>query len=600
MANNFLTNLSELTDVDSKLLRTAFHLFIKPRQVLEDKTGHYSSSLRYALTLIGGLLFLIILADSIFYEEGYANYWRVPLRLQEHLELRSDIEDDFSSVILMVGVIPAFWLLNKLLFYKKRSLSYFFNLSLYLLTQITIISVTFYFMSLLFESELSLFFVAVNTIYFFYFTVSIKIDRWYLSIAKFVISSVVGLVSFNFISPYVHNFLTILFNYPDKEYSIELTDKSIFISVKEQYTDFKAYADIISAGNKSFYFIDNYQYGVGFFDFETNESWHQEIIKNDEYQKVISLLASQENDILVVTGESENQLEGNKFIKLYSKTGEELIDFNLDNDVLLLDIQLIESRKGLFDLLIPSQKNGQNSYEYKKMHFSKNNNQWGYIKENYLNLSLPLSSITTIDNHIKVGAVVAKPDIHYAYFGIARYDSAWNLMWNTNIYDKSSPYDPIVPLQYVISEKNNEILTQHSLSNDTAVFCIIKSLSLDDGAIKWIKRINIPADFTEFHTLDYDNDFIYLAGESHKEITKWPWKPNFHAGFVAKLDRYSGELISYKHFGNNSMDGHTRFSTFTQTDSSLQLIGVEEMNSIVDFESSERKHFIWEIRKEDI
>ncbi|MEQ9166092.1 MAG: hypothetical protein RLO12_07530, partial [Fulvivirga sp.] len=63
MANNFLTNLSELTDVDSKLLRTAFHLFIKPRQVLEDKTGHYSSSLRYALTLIGGLLFLIILAD---------------------------------------------------------------------------------------------------------------------------------------------------------------------------------------------------------------------------------------------------------------------------------------------------------------------------------------------------------------------------------------------------------------------------------------------------------------------------------------------------------------------------------------------------------
>ncbi|MEQ8243359.1 hypothetical protein [Fulvivirga sp.] len=424
MANNFLTNLSELTDVDNKLLRTAFHLFIKPRQVLEDKTGHYSSSLRYALTLIGGLLFLIILADSIFYEEGYANYWRVPLRLQEHLELRSDIEDDFSSVILMVGVIPAFWLLNKLLFYEKRSLSYFFNLSLYLLTQITIISVIFYFMSLLFESELSLLFVAVNTIYFFYFTVSIKIDRWYLSIAKFVISSVVGLVSFNFISPYVHNFLTILFNYPDKEYSIELTDKSIFISVKEQYTDFKAYADIISAGSKSFYFIDNYQYGVGLFDFETNESWHQEIIKNDEYQKVISLLVSQENDILVVTGESENQLEGNKFIKLYSKTGEELIDFNLDNDVLLLDIQLIESREGLFDLLIPSQKNGQNSYEYKKMHFSKNNNQWGHIIENYLNLSLPLSSITTIDNHIKVGAVVAKPDIHYAYFGIVRYDSA--------------------------------------------------------------------------------------------------------------------------------------------------------------------------------
>ena len=414
-------------------------------------------------------------------------------------------------------------------------------------------------------------------------------------------SSLVALVSFNFISPFVHNFLTILFNYPDKEYSIEIADKSLFINVKEQLTDFRAYADIISAGGNSFYFIDNYHYGVGFFDFETNESWHHEIIKNHEYQKVVSLMASQENDILVVTGETDNQLEGNKFIKLYSKTGEELFDINLDDHVLLLDIQLIESYEDHFDLLIPFQNNDQNnSYEYKKMQFTKSDNQWSHSTENYLNLSLPLSSMTTIDNHIKIGAVVSKPDIHYGYFGIVRYDSAWNLMWYTNIYDKSNPYDPIVPLQHVISEKNNEILTQHSLSNDTAVFCIIKSLNLETGAIKWTKKINIPADFTEFHTLDYNNDFIYMAGESHKEITKWPWKPNFHAGFVTKLDRSTGALISYKHFGNKSMDGHTRFSTFVQTDSSLQLIGVEEANNIFSFESADRKHFIWEIRKEDI
>lgn len=600
MANNFSSTLSELTDVDSKLLRTVFHLFIKPRQVLEDNKAYYTPAIRYSLTVIGSFLFLIFLADSVFYNDGFANYWRVPLRLQDHLELKSDIEEDFSAIILMIGIIPTFWLLNKLFFFKKRSLSYFLNLSLYLLSQITIISVIFYFISIVYVDDTSLPFVVINAVYFFYFVISIKIDKWYLTIVKFFISGALAAISFNAIWPFAHNFFTVLFKYPEKEYFIELTDQSLFISKVEKATEFMGYADVISAGDNAFYFIDYFRYGVGFFDFNTDDNWYHKIIKNDEYQKIAGLITTLENEILVVIGESDNHVGGNKFIKLYSRSGEELFDSNLDDNVLLLDIQLIESQKDRFDLMIPFHGDDQNSYEYKKMLFSKSNNQWSQSTENHLNLNLPLSRITALDNNIKIGAVVAKPDIHYAHFGIARYDSVWNLMWHTNIYDKSNPYDPIVPLQYIISEKNNEILTQNSLSNDTAVFCIIKSLNLENGTIKWTKKINIPADFTEFHTLDYDNDFIYLAGESHKEITKWPWKPNFHAGFVAKLDRFTGELISYKHFGNNSMDGHTRFSTFVQTDSSLQLIGVEQENNIFSFESADRKHFIWEIRKEDI
>ncbi|MTI39492.1 hypothetical protein [Fulvivirga lutimaris] len=600
MSNNFLTNLSELTDVDSKLLRTAFHLFIKPRQVLEDKKGHYSSALRYALTLIGAFLFLIFLADSIFYEDGFVNYWRVPLRLQEHIKLKSDIEEDFSGIILMIGTIPAFWILSKLFFFKKRSLSYFLNLSLYLLTQLTIISVLFYFISTAYVGDTSLPFAIINITYFFYFVINIKMESWYLTIIKFAISAVLAIISFNAIWPFSHNLITILFKYPEKEYSIELADKSLFINKAEKATDFTGYADILSAGDNAFYFIDYYRYGVGFFDFNTNKNWHHPIIRDGEYQRVISLLTSSENNILVVTGESDSYKEDFKFLKLYSRSGKELFHFNFDDDILIFDIQLIASDTGSFELLIPNQGNGLNQYEYQKMSFVNINNKWSHHFEDYLNLNLRLSSISNLNDQNKIGAVVSKPDIHYANFGMARYDSTWNLLWHTNIYDKSNPYDPIVPIQYIISEESNEIITQHSLANDTLVFCIITSLNLENGTLLWRKEINIPADFTEFHTLGHDDNYIYLAGESHKEISKWPWKPRFHAGFIAKLDRSSGELISYKHFGNKSMDGHTRFSTFTQTDSSLQLIGVEEENTPFSLESANRKHFIWEIKKGDI
>ena len=98
--------LTELTDVDSKLLRTILHLFINPKKVIDATEDEYTSPVSYAFTLMGFFAFIFLFLDDLLLPNILrSNEWRIPLRLQDYLEQSIEIENNFSGFFFALCLI---------------------------------------------------------------------------------------------------------------------------------------------------------------------------------------------------------------------------------------------------------------------------------------------------------------------------------------------------------------------------------------------------------------------------------------------------------------------------------------------------------------
>lgn len=261
--------------------------------------------------------------------------------------------------------------------------------------------------------------------------------------------------------------------------------------------------------------------------------------------------------------------------------------------------RLLNQSANAFELLIPAEVGIHKSYAYQKGTFEKNRGgNWSFQSQPLFQSIDAVVEMTKLSGSDLIASTAASDGWQYAYFGVMRTDSLLNPIWKQTIYDKKNPYDPRVPPFYVINDTANELITHYAVANDTIAVSYLSAFDLESGEVKWQKVFMIPADFTEYFRMDYDEDFIYIVGESHMTIRQFFWQPTFHAGMVCKIDRRNGDLISFKHFGNADFNAHTRISDLIVTDSTLQLFGTEDTGEFLF--SEEEYHFMWEIVKEDI
>jgi len=590
-----LKSLSEITDVDARLFRTLLHLFVDPKQVIEDNTDRYSSAIRYATIIMGGgFLFIFLLEELTGNSQLHHNMWRAPLRTQLYAETYNYVTSDLVAFTVAIGFIPGVWIFNILLYWNKKSISEFFKLSLYLITQISL-SI---FIIIIIDEYTSIDAVdivyPIIILYPLYFYLRLGYNKWYVTIPKSVIIISAGFITFLNLYPIINNLYVTVINRPSKDYNLQLDSKEILTRNVRLSEGLGGITKVSKVGER--YFFTDYWNNFGEFMLSDSVHWRAYVV---EYTN-IHLLPIEQHQLLLVIGDTANNEQYKDHLRLYSFDGQVEYSFSLSTDLNNKNYQLLSTYKDGFDLLVPEEPIGNGSeYIFKVAKIRKQEGQWHNTIHQLHSTSEPYRDIIPLDSSNYLASIMVEGGWHWAEFGIAKLDSNWNSVWTQNVYDKTSPFDPPRPLKYIVNRENNEVITHYAISNDTTNCSVLSAFDLSNGNRLWEKEIYIPTDITVQFDLTYDNDYIYLVGESHQDVRQWFWRPIFHASYVARIDRETGQLMGYKHFGFQQFDGHSFINTVFATDSTLLLFGYESKPDRLLLDE-EDINFFWEIRKEDI
>lgn len=578
---------------NNKLLQTLVDLFTQPSKVIEDKEDNYISGYGYTTSMTGLIFFIILFLDKLLFTDGLRdNNWRVPSRIQIHDSIADNVYEDFYGFILTVGFFPGIYLALLLVQNNKKSIVQLFQLALYLVTQMLVLFSPFIVLNYVFDIDVDSLILILVPSYFIYFFIKLHLDHWLVASLKGIIVLVAGFISLSLVEKPLFNFFNILMERPDLVYEIEVEDKSIF---RNQFSIQSNSDDIfeVDKANSSYFFRDAHRV-FGSFDDGGEIAWERM-----ESASIDKLLLVKEPQVICIFLDTLINDRPKDLLKLYSFEGDLLLASILQEDLYGRTYRIIQESSNSFELMFPSKVGIYDRYEYQKGSFTKvENGQWKLQITPFFTTTESIVDVTeTTDSDFIVSTFISD-GWQFASFGIMRTDSSMSPVWKHTIYDKKDPYDPRVPLFYVINESENDVITHYSLANDTITISFLKALDVKSGAVKWEREFYIPADFTEYFRMDYDENYLYIVGESHMSIRKFFWQPTFHAAMVCKIDRRNGELIGVKHFGNTDFEGHSRISDLILTDSTLQLFGTEHHGDF--FFSEDDHHFLWELSKEDI
>ncbi|MEP0986090.1 hypothetical protein [Ekhidna sp.] len=577
----------------NKLIKTLLDLFRDPARVLDSKDDSYLNGLAYTSSVTGIIFFFILFLDKFLFQESLiGNNWRLPERLQFHHSIVDNVYDDFYGFILTAGIFPGVLLAVIIFYINKKPLQYLINVSFYAVTQMLLVVSPFLVLNYLFDWDVDTIAILAALIFHIYFFIKLGINHWGISILK-SIGVVTGvMLGFILFEHPLEAFFVGIMERPEKVYDLNLDDRSHFIGETKIDSDIGHLREVFIADSICFY-SDGLNV-IGSFEISGARLWEK--WQDLEISKTLLIKNTQ---ILCIVQDTSVNGKTQDLIKGFTYSGQEVFSFLLDDDRVGRSYKLLSSDENSFELFIPNKVGIQEVYDYKKGLFSKKpNSNWDFETIELFKSKKAISDMTQLEDGSFVGSTSETDGWQFASFGLLRMDSSYNTTWSTSIYDKKNPYDPRVPSFQVVNEKKNEVITHYSIANDTIVFSYIQAFDLTSGKKKWENEFAIPADFTEYFQMKYDDQFLYIVGESHMNIRKYFWQPTFHAGMICKVSLEQGALISFKHFGTNSFGAHTRISDLIIDDSSIRLFGVEHFREGL-FHNMEYP-FSWEILKEDI
>lgn len=578
---------------DNKLVKTLLDLFRNPARVLDSKDDSYLNGLAYTSSVTGIIFFIILFLDKFLFQDGLTgNNWRLPERLQLHHSIVDNVYDDFYGFILTSGIFPGVFLAVFVFYINKKPIGYLINVSFYAVTQMLLLVSPFLVLNYLFYWDVDAVAVLAALFFHIYFFIKLGINHWILSVLKSVGVVAGVMLGFTVLESPLENFFVSIMERPEKVYDVKLEDKSTFVSQIEIASDINHVLEVHMDDSTGFYSDGMHIIG----SFEEGGSLRWEKWQDGRIKKTLLV---KEAHILTVVQDSLINGEPHDLVKGFAYSGQELFSVLLDGDRVGRSYKLLRSDENSFDLLVPNKIGIQETYHYQKARFSKKSDgHWEFDTVPLFESKEAISDITQLADGSFIGSSSESDGWQYASFGIVRMDRNYHTMWSKTIYDKTNPYDPRVPSFQVVNEQKNEVITHYSIANDTVVFSHIQAFDLTSGERKWENEFAIPTDFTEYFHMQYDDQFLYIVGESHMSIRKYFWQPTFHAAMICKVSLEQGALVSFKHFGNNSFGGHTRFSDLIVKDSTVLLFGVEQFGESL-FSNAEYP-FSWEILKEDI
>ncbi len=584
---------SALTDIDSRLLRTILILFRKPTVVLYDRSGMYTTPVRYILTMTGLVFFVYLFIDSFLTTDDMSiTHWRTPLREQLYHEKLANIASKFATFIFSITLVPGIWFASKLLFFKKGSILFFYRVTLYFIAQATLVGFFLSLPSVWLDTDFSTPFMLLMMAYTTWFFLTLSLNPWYYALPKILLLLPVAFFSYSSLSPMVTTLVSGIMIHPERTYDVPVTSNDLFTNRTLLDNSYAGFFTATVDEDRTF-FIDEYKLTIGMLAQSGKTHWSKSVDNDfEQHVKFEKLIPIPEHQLLVVVGDSLNHTSTD-FLLVFNYAGDLLLRYDFKEDLMTEAFQLISTDSSGISLLVPYPTSATNEYTFREAYI--------FLPNMFLAVSpsfttpLPIFQIYSLGLNGSVASVVKK-DRQFVEFGIARYDSANTLMWFQQTYDKNSPYDPPVPQAVVVDTGRQEIVVQYSIANDTTDYAWLQCLDLQTGNLKWKNSLRIPGDFTEYKNMVLDGTTIYLAGETHRDVVGL-FSANYHAATVVYADRNTGKLKGYKHFGNDSFGGHTRFSSMLQTPDELIFLGTENKASWFLFGKPEDENYQWTIPK---
>jgi hypothetical protein len=564
-----IKTLSEITDVNNKLIRTFFHLAISPRNVINDKDNHFTSPIKYLITVTGGLWILIAILSNEVADSSKGTDWTVSTRYSDFIDTFNNINDEFSFVILGFALIPSLWLITKLIFFRQGTWGYFLRLGIYLTAQlssfiafiflITIIPMVERWINDSFASfAIGFFFIG----YFFFFLYNQKFHSWYWTLPKSIFILIACLYTQVLLKPYLIRIpVSVLYNtkivYPISEDMIPTETTSIISN---------EFFNALDEDDDQIFFTDNY--GVG--KIENNESMYFTYQKNLQRMLLIP-----ESNLVFIAYDSTEAPTHLELIKIYDYNGTLVFSQTLEHDLQSKYFELVNSDENHFELLVPKENPSKNDTLWNtKLVFDKVGGIWSNKMTNIQVFDSYIYKFQKIEEEISVGLKGYKPGNHWSNISIAKFDSGQHVVWETELYDKSDIFDLKRLPSFSIVEERNEIIAEYSIPNDTATTIHLFCLDLENGNLKWETQRVISVDDIKFNKSEFltDEKYIYIIGNANMAIRKNFWTADCEQIFIGKFALNNGDFVSQKFIGTTGMEDMTSTSNYNLVNSDIHLL----------------------------
>lgn len=557
----------DFSEYDFRFFRTFRDSFLRPTKVIEANDGSYTGELKFTFNVFTVLFFIYYIYNPSWVEgiEVY-NLWRYPLPHQRYLRIEQSIEEDYNGYIMAVAFIPIYFVILKLLFYKRKPWGFFLSASFYLTSTLFTLLFSMIFILNVLEVESEIIVIPAFLSIILIPVISMKLQHWFWSSIKAVIAALVPII---FSSLFLTDILSnLVLNLTTSEKVLEMKPDNQLVLIKEQLP-------IEPRGVQQITLTNEKDFAVLGFD---NLSWIKEghVIKEipltDYYNKKIVRIG---NGPYLVACFHENDEVTEQVLTLYSSSGDTLANERIESKV---NGQHLSVRKFSNEQYAAFVNNIRVNIRQKE--------QWDLsVAEPISNDDRATKSYTTLSKSQSLVQSIQRAEHHVLNFQVAFIDSLDQNIWMSEIYQKKSPFDPLDLLMTHIDTAENIVYTHYTLANDSAYFSYLTSIDISSGELMWENKFTLQVHVTEYEGLIGDEEYLYLYGEAHKFYSEWFWQPVYHIGLVVKIERATGEYVNHIFLGPDAnWNAHSRVHALYPKDNLLHLITFDKRKEALPWE----------------
>lgn len=544
----------DFSEYDFRFFRTFRDVFLRPTKVIEANDGTYTGELKFVFNVFT-LLFIgyFVFSGSWINDLDAYMLWRYPFPHQEYLRLSQAIEEDYYGYIQAVAFIPIYFVLLKLLFYRKKPWGFFLSGAFYLSTVIFVLLIGFTVIFDLLSIDSELITVPIIAAIAIYPVVALRLQHWFWSAIKGLIATALPLILTSlFLESILFNLILNL-STSEKVLPLKASNHKL-ISATELPIENEPIYQVFIENENEFTLLG--AYSLRWF---SKGAISKEIYFPEYSRRKISKLSDGK---ILLFSLKEKQLE----LTLFSPTGDSLVSdrFEVKNQERQASIR--ERDVSNFDLFTAG------------LHivFTRKE-KWSMMQGNETLAPEILATFTPLPGNGHLEERIEKPGNHIKNQSIRFVDTLNVPVWEQVLYDKSDAFDPLDPLGTHMDQQLPVVYTHYTLANDSNYHSFIQAFDLGTGKSLWKNNFYVPVHVSEYQGMASDEKYLYLFGEGHKFYAEWFWQPTYHVGMIVKINKQTGEYLNHIFIGpDDSWGAHSRIHDLVADNGKLYFLSHDQ------------------------
>lgn len=607
--------LSEITDVDNKLLRTFITLFRKPTAVVNAYLAGeqtYTKPLRYAIFTATLHIVVKIAYNYLFVEADNPPDWLVPERLRVLRENFSSFYDSFFPLMVFVTILPMAILLVKLLFFRLtwREVTV---IMLYFFAQFWILMlITFLFPGgqlLIFITEL-----VIVMIVFLCFHKTFRSKFW-PSLTKWVAMTIVLIFWFNEVAVhvYIYSYVNIISKssptpliLPDAE-PIKLTE------IRAPETETFVYAATRHDPEKTLILTETHPESITLTCLTKDQEklWSHSFPSKHSY-RVTRVRIAPDNLGWLIHQEAQNRSDTSRIhkITIVSQKGSVMLSYQRPGNFILNSATIVNDKTLVYAggiisggevvpyiYAVDFVQAGDSLSVSRERKFTLSGQRQRFYEIYNLKSTSDQISMLVSKYEISGSGIQAPNASEVNQISIMRIslDSLFHTNWETLLFRKTTSYSPPVEgFKMRPDTLRDRIITSYALSNDSVSSIIFTYLDTD-GHELW-KKSFFEDDYNHVSDFLHTDEGIYFSGSTVCGTPKHPLFRFYRLGVLGYISR-DGKTLKRLRYGQFYNDVYHNFWNLLSADSTVTVLDAYAKESLF---GDTNGRFVLEFSKADL